>query len=124
MLQTETIVRSADNSGIKLVKCIKVGSGLRQRYARTGSIIVSSIKYTSDAVKTPKRQTYRSLIIGTKSKQQRADGTTVRFDENRVLTLSSQYKFLGSRVYGSALKESKLKNSTAGEAINAIKSFL
>lgn len=96
----------ADNSGVKLMKCIRIPGGSFQKVAGLGQLIRVSIKRLDRSKKkVQKKKIYNALIVGLKYKTRRKDGTFVKFDKNRALILSEQNKFMGTRVYGPLCKE-------------------
>jgi large subunit ribosomal protein L14 len=95
----------SDNSGAKKVQCIHVLRNSRRRYARIGDTVLVSAKKVKHAKKIVKKKIYRALIISTAKGFRRPKGRTIRFRTNRILLLSDQNKFLGTRVDGPICRE-------------------
>ena len=116
MIQQQTILKVADNSGAKTVKCIKVLGGVKKKIAKLGDIIIVSIKtlrnkskFTS---KVNKGEIYKALIVRTKKKYVIKNGFTINFNENSVSLLNKQNKPIGTRILGPLSKRLKKKNLT------------
>jgi large subunit ribosomal protein L14 len=109
MITTESILKSADNSGAKILKCIKILGNFKKRTASTGEVILVCVKKLDRKKKIKKKNVYLALLISTKRKIRRLDGTFFSSKNNRVLLLSETYKFLGTRVYGFISKEIRSK---------------
>lgn len=105
MLSKSTSLIASDNSGAKIVECINVMGSSQRRYAKIGDTILVTTKKLKGAKKIIKKKIYRALVISTVKEKQRRKGYSVKFDQNRVLMLSEQDKFLGTRVYGPICKE-------------------
>ena len=104
MIQQQTVLNVSDNSGAKLVKCIKVLGGLKKKIANVGDIIVVSVfklrNKSKKSSKVKKGEVLKALIIRTKSKKYKSDGSYVWFGNNSVSLLNKQNKPIGSRVLG------------------------
>ena len=113
MIQQETILKVADNSGAKTVKCIKVLGGFQRRYAKLGDIIIVSVqKLRNKSKKTSKvlkGDVLRALVIKTKKKYKKKDGTVFNLTENSVTLLNKQNIPIGSRIIGPVPKVLKKK---------------
>lgn len=105
MIQSESILNVADNSGAKKVMCIKVLGGTRRRYARVGDIIVASVKEAMPASKVKKGDVVKAVIVRTSKEIGRPDGTYVRFDDNSAVLINAQLEPLGNRVFGPVARE-------------------
>lgn len=105
MITVETKLKSADNSGAKILKCIKILDNFKKRTAKTGEVILVSVKKLDRKKKIKKKSIYLALLISTKWRTRRYDGSFFSSKNNRVLLLSETYKFLGTRVYGFITKE-------------------
>jgi large subunit ribosomal protein L14 len=104
MIQQESRLRVADNSGAKEVLCIKVLGGTRKRYATVGDIIIVSIKDAGpNGVK--KGKVHRAVIVRTKKEIRRKDGSYIRFDDNAVVLLNNADEPIGSRIFGPVARE-------------------
>ena len=109
MICVESLLKSADNSGAKILKCIKILGNFKKKYAKTGEIVLVCVKKLDRKKKIKKKTKYFAIIISTKRKIRRMDGTLFSSKRNRVLLLSESYKFLGTRVYGFISKEVRSK---------------
>ena len=110
MIQMETVLQSADNSGAKRVKCFKVIGGSKRRYASVGDIIVVSIKEALPNSKVKKGTVHKAVVVRTKKEIQRDDGSTIRFDENAcVLINGKDNEPVGTRIFGPVAREVRVK---------------
>lgn len=109
MIQTESVLSVADNSGAKRVKCIKVLGGSRRRYATVGDVIVVSIKEAMPTGKVKKGDVARAVIVRTKREQHRADGTYVKFDVNSAVLVNKDNDPIGTRIFGPVARELRHK---------------
>ncbi len=109
MIQTETRLRVADNSGAKLVSCIKVLGGSRRRYASVGDIIVVAVKEAMPNSKVKKGEVVRAVIVRTAKEIRRVDGSHVRFDDNSAVLISEQGEPIGTRIFGPVARELRAK---------------
>ena len=105
MITKGSYLTVSDNSGAKKVQCIHVFGSSRRRYARTGDTILVTAKKVKHAKKIVKKKIYHALLISTAKSFRRSKGQTIRFHENRILMLSDQDKFLGTRIYGPICRE-------------------
>ena len=106
MIQTESILRSGDNSGAKQLKCIKVLGGSKRKSAGIGDIIVVSIREAISKSKVKKGTVHKAVIVRSKSPVVRADGSTIRFDENAcVLIKGKENEPVGTRIFGPISRE-------------------
>ena len=110
MIQVESVLDVADNSGAKKVACIKVLGGSRRRYASVGDIIVVSVKEAMPHSKVKKGQVMKAVIVRTKKEVGRPDGTYIKFDNNSAVLLSAQLEPVGTRIFGPVARELRLKN--------------
>jgi large subunit ribosomal protein L14 len=110
MIQQQTRLKVADNSGAKEVMCIKVLGGTRRRYAYLGDVIVASVKEASPRSKVKKGEVVKAVVVRTKKTQKRADGTSIRFDENSAVILNNQNEPIGTRIFGPVARELRAKN--------------
>ena len=115
MIQQQTILKVTDNSGAKLVKCLKVPGGFKKRIAYLGDIILISIKKLRNKSKliskVNKGEICKAIIVRTKYKKIRKDGCLLFFNENSVSLLNKQYKPVGTRILGPIFKELKYRYS-------------
>lgn len=104
MIQHHTILKVSDNSGAKTVKCIKVLGGFKRKFALIGDIIVVSVQQLRNQSKKnskiKKKEIYKALIIRTKTKVKKKDGSIINFKENAVVLLNKQTKPIGTRIIG------------------------
>jgi len=112
MLYLESQLKVVDNSGAKWAKCISIKKKGRHPSATVGTIILVSLKKFSNRKKVNKRIIYVGLIIGISYWISRLDGSLIKNFSNRLLLFNKQFKFLGTRIYGSILKEIRVKNLT------------
>ncbi len=110
MIQVETQLDVADNSGAKKVSCIKVLGGSRRRYATVGDIIVVSVKDALPNSKVKKGAVMKAVVVRTKKEVGRPDGSYIKFDTNSAVLLSSQLEPVGTRIFGPVARELRQKN--------------
>ena len=109
MIQTETRLRAADNSGAKSVSCIKVLGGSKRRYASVGDIIVVAVKEAMPNSKVKKGDVVRAVIVRTAKEIRRADGSHIRFDDNSAVLINPQGEPIGTRIFGPVARELRAK---------------
>ena len=105
MIQTETMLEVADNSGARRVQCIKVLGGSHRRYAGIGDIIKVTVKEAIPRGKVKKGQVLTALVVRTKKGVRRGDGSLIRFDDNAAILLNNQESPIGTRVFGPVTRE-------------------
>ncbi len=110
MIQAESRLTVADNSGAKEVYCIKVLGGSRRRYAGVGDIIVVSIKEAIPNAKVKKGDVLKAVVVRTKKELRRRDGSYIRFDENSAVLISANKEPVGTRIFGPVARELRGKN--------------
>ena len=110
MIQTESQLLVADNSGAKLIRCIKVIGGSKRRYARIGDIIIVSIKDAIPRSKVKKGEVQRAVIVRTKKPLIREDGSSIKFDSNSAVLLDKSNEPIGTRIFGPVTRELRKKN--------------
>ncbi|HPW70000.1 MAG: 50S ribosomal protein L14 [Desulfomonilia bacterium] len=110
MIQQQTRLKVADNSGAKEVMCIKVLGGSRRRYASLGDIIVASVKEAIPHSKVKKGEVVKCVVVRTKRTHKRGDGSSIRFDENSAVILNNQNEPVGTRIFGPVARELRAKN--------------
>lgn len=110
MIQEETNLVVADNSGAKKVRCIRVLGGHDRRYAGVGDLIVVSVKSAIPGAGVKKGEVSRAVIVRTKKETRRKDGSFIRFDENAAVLLSPQGEPRGTRIFGPVARELREKN--------------
>ncbi|MBL0702160.1 MAG: 50S ribosomal protein L14 [Deltaproteobacteria bacterium] len=109
MIQAETRLTVADNSGAKVVYCIKVLGGSRRRYASVGDIIVVSIKEAMPNAKAKKGDVLKAVVVRTKKEIKRPDGSYIRFDDNSAVLITPNQEPLGTRIFGPVARELRAK---------------
>jgi large subunit ribosomal protein L14 len=105
MIQMQSVLDVADNSGARRVMCIKVLGGSKRRYAGIGDIIVVSIKDAIPRGKVKKGEVVKAVIVRTAKGTRRADGSTIRFDNNAAVLLNNQLQPIGTRIFGPVTRE-------------------
>lgn len=105
MIQMQTVLEVADNSGAKKIQCIKVLGGSKRRYAGIGDIIKISIKEAVPRGRVKKGDVYDAVVVRTKSGIRRADGSVIRFDRNAAVLLNPQHQPVGTRIFGPVTRE-------------------
>ena len=110
MIQQESSVRVADNTGAKELLVIRVLGGSRRRYAAVGDIVVGSIKVATPGGATKKGDVVRAVVVRTKQPFRRPDGTYIRFDENAVVIINEQGNPRGTRIFGPVARELRDRN--------------
>jgi large subunit ribosomal protein L14 len=105
MIQQESRLNVADNSGAKEVLCIRVLGGTRRRYASVGDTIVVSIKQALPAGEVKKGSVSKAVVVRTKKEIRRADGSYIRFDDNAVVLLNNAGEIRGTRIFGPVARE-------------------
>jgi large subunit ribosomal protein L14 len=107
MIQQETQLKVADNSGAKRVKCIKVRGGTRRRYAKVGDVIVCSVKEADPDSGVKKGDVVKAVIVRSKTYIKRKDGTKLRFDTNSCVLIDDKNNPRGTRIFGPVAREVK-----------------
>ena len=109
MIQTETVLDVADNSGARKVLCIKVLGGSGRRYASIGDVIVVSVKEATPNSKVKKGEVMKAVVVRTAKEVRRADGSYIRFDNNSAVLIDNQREPLGTRIFGPVARELRAK---------------
>jgi large subunit ribosomal protein L14 len=109
MIQMQTKLNVADNSGAKLVACIKVIGGSKRRYASIGDIIIVSIKEALPNSKVKKGDVAKAVVVRTVHKLKRSDGSYIRFDENSAVLINASREPIGTRIFGPVARELRAK---------------
>jgi len=109
MIQSESVLDVADNSGAKRVLCIKVLGGSRRRYASLGDVIVVSIKEALPNARVKKGDVAKAVIVRTRREVSRADGTYVKFDTNSAVLINDAREPVGTRIFGPVARELRYK---------------
>jgi large subunit ribosomal protein L14 len=110
MIQVESKLDIADNSGAKLVSCIKVLGGSKRRYASIGDIVVVSVKEAIPRSKVKKGEIYRAVIVRTRKEIARDNGSLIVFDNNSAVLLNKSHEPIGTRIFGPVARELRQKN--------------
>ncbi len=105
MIQMQTILEAADNSGAKNLMCVKVLGGSKKRYARVGDIIVASIKDCIPNSRVKSGDIVRAVVVRTKKEYRRPDGTYIKFDKNAVVVIDNKREPIGTRIFGPVARE-------------------
>ena len=109
MIQMQTVLKSADNSGAKKLMCIKVLGGSKRKYAGIGDIIVVSIKEAIPNSKVKKGDVSKAVIVRTVKEVKRPDGSYIRFDNNSAVLINNQNEPIGTRIFGPVARELRAK---------------
>ncbi len=105
MIQMQTMLEVADNSGARRVQCIKVLGGSKRRYAGVGDIIKVSIKEAIPRGRVKKGDVFNAVVVRTRKGVRRADGSVIRFDSNAAVLLNNQLQPIGTRIFGPVTRE-------------------
>ena len=109
MIQSETRLTVADNSGARVLYCIKVLGGSRRRYASIGDIIVVAVKDAIPNAKVKKGDVHKAVVVRTSKEIRRPDGSFIRFDDNSAVLINNQREPLGTRIFGPVARELRAK---------------
>jgi len=110
MIQMQTVLDAADNSGARRLMCIKVLGGSHRRYANVGDIIKVTVKEAIPRGKVKKGEVYNALVVRTRKGVRRSDGSVVRFDNNAAVLLNNQNQPIGTRIFGPVTRELRTEN--------------
>ncbi len=110
MIQMQTVLDAADNSGARRLQCIKVLGGSKRRYAGVGDIIKVSVKDAIPRGKVKKGEIYNAVVVRTRKGVRRADGSLIRFDGNAAVLLTSRFEPIGTRIFGPVTRELRTGN--------------
>ncbi len=110
MIQMQTILDVADNSGARRVQCIKVLGGSKRRYARVGDVIKVSIKEAIPRGRVKKGDVFNAVVVRTRKGVRRSDGSVIRFDNNAAVLLNPQLQPIGTRIFGPVTRELRTEN--------------
>jgi large subunit ribosomal protein L14 len=105
MIQTQTVLQSADNSGARRLMCIKVLGGSKRRYARIGDIIKVTVKDAIPRGRVKKGEIYNAVVVRTRKGLRRPDGSAIRFDGNAAVLLNARLEPIGTRIFGPVTRE-------------------
>jgi len=109
MIQNETVLQVADNSGARRVTCIKVLGGSKRRYASVGDVIVVAVKEVIPGGKVKKGEVQKAVVVRVAKEFRRPDGSSIRFDENAAVLLNKQGEPIGTRIFGPVTRELRAK---------------
>ena len=112
MIQVQTELNVADNTGARIVECIKVLGGSKRRYASVGDIIVVSVKEAIPNGKVKKGAVHKAVVVRTKKAIHRNDGSKVKFDNNAAVITDDKGEPIGTRIFGPVTRELRVKNQT------------
>ncbi|RMG85643.1 MAG: 50S ribosomal protein L14 [Candidatus Dadabacteria bacterium] len=110
MVQQETVLNVADNSGAKKVYCIRIAGGSKRKYASVGDIITVSVREAIPNSKVAKGSVMRAVVVRTRKPVRRADGSYIRFDDNAAVLINKDGEPIGTRVFGPVARELRAKN--------------
>jgi large subunit ribosomal protein L14 len=110
MIQMQTVLDAADNSGARRLQCIKVLGGSKRRYARIGDIIKVTVKDAIPRGKVKKGEIYNAVVVRTRKGVRRPDGSLIRFDGNAAVLLSARLEPIGTRIFGPVTRELRSGN--------------
>lgn len=110
MIQQESHLKVADNTGAKQIQCIKVLGGSKRRYARVGDVVVAAVKQATPGGMVKKGEIVNAVIVRTKKEIRRQDGSQIRFDENAAVILGDQNNPRGTRIFGPVARELREKD--------------
>jgi large subunit ribosomal protein L14 len=109
MIQMQTILEAADNSGAKKLACIKVLGGSKRKYASLGDVIIVSVKEAIPNAKVKKGDVMRAVIVRTHKEVRRVDGSYIKFDDNSAVLITPQNEPVGTRIFGPVARELRAK---------------
>ena len=109
MIQQQTRMAVADNSGAKELYCIKVLGGTRRKYASVGDVVVVSVKEAIPNSKVKKGEVHKAVIVRTRRAVKRPDGSCIRFDDNSAVLINNQLEPIGTRIFGPVARELRAK---------------
>jgi len=112
MIQPQTMLNVADNTGAKVIQCFRVLGGTRKRFAQIGDIIVGTVKKADPRKMIKEHEVVRAVIIRQKKPFRRVDGSYIRFDDNAVVILDAKHEPKGGRIFGPVPREIKEKGFT------------
>ena len=110
MIQEESYLKVADNTGAKEIKCIRVLGGSKRKYASVGDVIVASVRKCAPASSVKKGDVVKAVVVRTTKAVRRADGTYVRFDENADVLIKDDHNPVGTRIFGPVARELRDKD--------------
>jgi large subunit ribosomal protein L14 len=111
MIQERSVIKVADNSGAKVVRCFRILGGTHHRYAGVGDVIVASVQSAEPRKPVKKKDVVKVMVVRTKSALRRKDGSYVRFDENAVILIDAKKEPVATRIFGPLPRELKEKGN-------------
>ena len=109
MIQAQSVLQVADNSGARRVTCVKVLGGSQRRYASVGDVIVVSVKEALPNSRVKKKQLHRAVVVRTAKEVSRSDGSYIRFDDNSCVLIDANREPIGTRIFGPVARELRAK---------------
>lgn len=109
MIQQQTRMDVADNSGAKELYCVKILGGTRRKYASVGDVVIVSVKQAIPNSKVKKGEVHKAVVVRTKRAVRRADGSYIRFDDNSAVLINNQLEPIGTRIFGPVARELRAK---------------
>ncbi|MDD5448067.1 MAG: 50S ribosomal protein L14 [Actinomycetota bacterium] len=109
MIQQESRVKVADNTGARSLLCIRVLGGSKRRYAYVGDVIIGTVKEATPGSSVSKGDVVKAVVVRTKKERRRPDGTYIKFDENAVVLIDNQMNPRGTRIFGPVARELRYK---------------
>lgn len=109
MIQMESVLEVADNSGARRVSCVKVLGGSQRRYASIGDVIVVSVKEALPNSRVKKKQIHKAVVVRTRKEVGRGDGSYIRFDDNSCVLIDANREPIGTRIFGPVARELRAK---------------
>jgi len=109
MIQMQTMLKAADNSGARRLQCIKVLGGSKRKYASVGDVVLVSVKEALPQAKVKKKDVLKAVIVRTAKEIRRQDGSAIRFDDNAAVLLSATGEPIGTRIFGPVARELRAK---------------
>src|SRR5580700_11457304 len=110
MIQMQTYLNVADNSGAKLVQCVKVLGGSKRRYARIGDVIVAAVKEATPGATVKLHDVIKAVVVRTRKERRRSDGTYIVFDDNAAVVIKPDLSPVGTRIFGPVSRELRERN--------------
>lgn len=110
MIQMQTYLNVADNSGAKLVQCVKVLGGSKRRYARIGDIIVAAVKEATPGATVKLHDVVKAVVVRTRKESRRVDGSYIIFDDNAAVVIKPDLSPVGTRIFGPVSRELRERN--------------
>ncbi len=105
MIQQESVVKVADNTGAKEIQCIRILGGSKHRYGKLGDVFVASVKSAIPTSQVKKGEVIRAVVVRTKKTYRRKDGTTIKFDDNAAIIINKDRTPRGTRIFGPVARE-------------------